>query len=132
MGSKNRGQRRQRSRETEERRRAKEKLTEKVRVDKEESLHQDETMVVKMWKRSSLGWRTVERARLERGRRGRRTTRGRGRGSQRQRKEVVTTRKLPWRSTSTMRRGVRTKVMGNDEEEERRGFEDVERTTRVG
>merc|ERR1712012_1315337 len=83
MGSKNRGQRRQRSRETEERRRAKEKLTEKVRVDKEESLHQDETMVVKMWKRSSLGWRTVERARLERGRRGRRTTRRRGGGEER-------------------------------------------------
>ena len=111
-----------------ERRRAKEKLTEKVRVGKEESPHQDETMVVKR-RRSILEWRMVERARLERERRGRRTTRGRGRGSQRQRREAVTTRELPWRSTSTMRRGVRTEVMGN-EEEERRGFEEVERTIR--
>ena len=115
-----------------ERRRAKEKLTEKVRVGKEESLHQDETMVVKRRRRRScMGWRMVERARLERERRGRRTTRGRGRGSQRQRREAVTTRELPWRSTSTMRRGVRTEVMGNEEEEEERiGFEEVERTTR--
>ena len=111
-----------------ERRRAKEKLTERVRVGKEESLHQDERMVVKMWRRSSMGWRMVERARLEREWRGRRTTRGRGRGSQRQKREAVTTRELPWRSTSTWRRGVRTEVMGN--EEERRGFEEVERTTR--
>ena len=114
-----------------ERRRAKEKLTEKVRVGKEESHHQDERMVVKRRRRSSMGWRMVERARLERERRGRRTTRGRGRGSQRPKREAVTTRELPWRSTSTMWRGVRTEVMGNEEEEEeRRGFEEVERTTR--